>query len=829
MTLRFLSRPTRLPRGWALDLKLGVRMLMKYPGLTIAVIPAMAGAMVLAAVVFEIVHQVVSPTLPLQAGDRVVTLALHDASAGRLEPRASFDFSRWRVEARSVTDLTAYYTVRRSLADAGVVATVSGAVMTATGFDVARVPPLIGRALTALDERPEAPPVIVIGYDVWSRQFQSDPQVVGRLLQIGDEPSRIVGVMPEGFAFPVNHGFWVPLRSGELSRSPRDGRPIEVFGRLAAGVSIDQARADAAAMGRRAALQEPRTHEHLRPRVDPYLSERPLAAYKRELRLANVFVVLLLVVVCGNVGLLIFARSVARERELAVRHALGAGRGRIVGQLFAETLVLGGAAALVAIPAAGYALRVLFRLIEAEVDAPLPFWYQPALSPISIGYVALLTLVAAAAAGVLPALKATAGLGARLKTGTPGAGSYRFGGIWTAAIVSQVGVMVALSTIAWYVAGAATGPRIDPGFPAAEYLFTRVSLDIDRGVATPGMYRTQVATILRRFEERLEAEPEVLAVTFADRLPLLHHPHRLIELDAGTSASIAPGGAYRAVAATVALDFFEAVQARPLAGRAFHSGDLAPSARTVIVNGSFQARVLGGANALGRRFRYTHLEELDGPAPNASEWYEIVGVVSDLGMSRGGHGPDDPNLGGIYHPAPPGRAAPVYVAAHVRGDPAAFLPRLRRLAAEVSPALLIPAAPIDAGDKRLADLALAITSGLSGVALLLSLVGIHAVFAFTVTQRVREIGIRVALGGRARWVVFTVLRRPLAQVVAGGTTGAPAAVLFMHVAGQVLSTLEIGGLVTFGFGLTAVGLLGAVVPAYRALTVQPLAALREEG
>jgi hypothetical protein len=242
----------------------------------------------------------------------------------------------------------------------------------------------------------------------------------------------------------------------------------------------------------------------------------------------------------------------------------------------------------------------------------------------------------------------------------------------------------------------------------------------------------------------------------------------LIDLDAGTSAPIARGGAYRAVAATVALDFFEAVQARPLAGRAFHSGDLAPSARTVIVNGSFQARVLGGANALGRRFRYTHLEELDGPAPNASEWYEIVGVVSDLGMSRGGHGPDDPNLGGIYHPAPPGRAAPVYVVAHVRGDPAAFLPRLRRIAAEVSPALLIPAAPIDAGDKRLADLALGITSGLSGAALLLSLVGVHAVFAFTVSQRVREIGIRVALGGRARWVVFTVLRRPLARA-----TGTP--------------------------------------------------------
>ena len=200
----------------------------------------------------------------------------------------------------------------------------------------------------------------VLGYDVWRTRFGSDPDVLGRTVQLGNEHATVVGVMPEGFAFPVAHELWMPLRTDTLDQAPRSGPAITVFGVLAPGATLETAQAELTTFGRRAAAEQPATHEHLQPRVTPYAKLFFSAPSGEDLGILfsiYVFAVMLLVLVCGNVALLLFARAATRESELVVRSALGASRGRIVVQMFAEALVLGGVAAVVGLVAADVALR----------------------------------------------------------------------------------------------------------------------------------------------------------------------------------------------------------------------------------------------------------------------------------------------------------------------------------------------------------------------------------------------------------------------------------------------------------------------------------------
>jgi hypothetical protein len=440
-----------LPRR-SLDFKLGVRMLVKYPGLTLVGGLAMAFAIWVGAGAFEFVSQVVSPTLGLDEGERVVALRNWDAAAGRVQPRAVHDFVAWRAELRSVHDLGAYRESERNLITGdGASEPVALAEISASAFRLTRVPPLLGRSLTEADERPDAPPVAVIGHDVWQRRFGGDPGVVGRTVRLGSAPATVVGVMPAGYGFPVAHTVWVPLRLDALDHARGQGPSLRLFGRLAPGVTLDRAQAELATLGRRAAAEHPATHAQLRPQIMPYArSVFDLSAVEAGmLRSGNVFAVMLVVLVCGNVALLLFARAATREAELLVRTALGATRGQIVTQLFAEALVLGGVAAVVGLAAAGAGLRWMLAVVEADAGTKLPFWFAGRLSPATVAYAVGLALFGAAIAGVTPALKVTRDLGPRMRQAGAGAGGLQFGGIWTLVIVAQVAVTVAFPVTAF--------------------------------------------------------------------------------------------------------------------------------------------------------------------------------------------------------------------------------------------------------------------------------------------------------------------------------------------------------------------------------------------
>ena len=322
----------------------------------------------------------VHPSLPLPQGDRLVQIRNWDVAANSAEQRALHDFNIWRSTLRSVTELGAWRDVTRNLiVTEGDARPVQVAEITPAAFRVADGTPLMGRVLMEADERPGAPSVVVIGYDVWRTRFGRDPAVLGRSVQLGTEHVNVVGVMREGFEFPIAHDVWTPLRILNDAHAPRSGPGISVFGVLAPGATLETAQAELTAIGLRVASEQPATHARLQPHVAPYamLDAGPSQDDDIGIRASiYFFAVMLLVLVCSNVALLLFARAATRESEFTVRTALGASRSRIVAQMFAEALVLGGVAALAGLLAAHVVLQNWGLTFLEVTIGRLPFWYD---------------------------------------------------------------------------------------------------------------------------------------------------------------------------------------------------------------------------------------------------------------------------------------------------------------------------------------------------------------------------------------------------------------------------------------------------------------------
>jgi hypothetical protein len=267
----------------------------------------------------------------------------------------------------------------------------------------------MGRYLEEGDEREGAPWVIVIGEDVWRNRFGSDPAILGRTIQLGAISYSIAGVMPKGFAFPVNHHFWVPLRAGLAPPEPLTGPDLRVFGRLGPGATLENAQAELSALGRRTALAFPKIYAPLRPQVMPYTYPF-LGMHGTEdaagLAAMQGLLVSLLVLVCLNVAILVYTRTAMRQAEIGMRTALGASRGRIVAQLFVEALVLAAAAAMAGVAIAEFVLRQVAGA-TLHIASELPFWLSFHLSPGAVLYAAALSVLAAAIVGIVPALQAT--------------------------------------------------------------------------------------------------------------------------------------------------------------------------------------------------------------------------------------------------------------------------------------------------------------------------------------------------------------------------------------------------------------------------------------
>ena len=810
-----------------IDVKLGLRLLARYPGLTIVGGAAMAFAIAVGAGAFEAVKQLVDPTLPLPAGERIVALRQWDAESGSVQSRAVHDFAEWREELNSVEHLGAYRSLERNLIVAGAGSEpVYVAEISASAFRVAGVAPLLGRSLAEADEESGAPAVVVIGHDVWRTRFGGDPSAVGRAVRVGRTEATVVGVMPAGFAFPVAHEVWAPLQLNPLHYERGAGPQIAMFGRLADGATLEQAQAELTTIGARLAASRPVTHAHLRPEVMPFADAVVMLDLPPQFRplfyAANVFFVMLLVLICANVALLMFARAATRESEIVVRTALGASRWRIITQLFTEALVLGCVAALAGIAAAHLALETWLAISMIEHAGRLPFWFHDRLEPATVLYAVGLTVLGAAIAGIVPALKMTGrGVEAHLRQ-LAGGGGLRFGSIWTAVIVTQVAVTVAFPATAFFARQHVVGVQnVDVGFDDEDYLSLRLELDResaagDAAEMTPAEFDERFDATYRQFAERLEAEAGITRIAFASRLPRTHHRASPMEVDdpAGTAVAAVPVST-----AEVGVDFFDALEIPVLAGRGFRSADLADDARAVIVNQSFVDRMLEGRNAVGRFVRYAPSGGQD-----AGPWHEIVGVVPDAGML------DDRSRGaGLYHPATPAAAYPVHMIMRAPGE---LQPRLRSIAAAVDPGLrihdVLPVSEVGATMWLEMNFIYRLLIGISAVALLLSLAGIYAVMSFTVSRRTREIGVRVALGATTTGIATAIFTRPLRQVGYGIVAGAALTAALALAIAQGVSLQGVVLVISYAALMMGVCLLACVVPTRRAMQIEPSQALRAE-
>ena len=846
-----------------LDFKLGGRMLVKYPGLTVVGGIAMAFAICVGLVVFQILGLFIHPNLPLPQGDRLVEIRLMDLEVSDEEPQILHDFLHWRQSLRSITDVGAWRNSSLNLIDAlGDSRPVAVAEMSVAGFKVSAGVPLMGRVLVEADEQPAAPAVAVIGHEIWRTRFGSDPNVIGRSVKFGNEDVTIVGVMREGYEFPVSHDVWMPLKTALLDQTPRSGPVVVAFGLLATGESMKTAQAELTTVGRQVAAQSPATHQRLEPLIRPFaMMTSPAGDPAGQLILYSVyaFTAALLILICGNVGLLLFARAASREADLVVRTALGASRGRIVAQMFAEALVLGGLAAIVGVVVADFTLRYWgLGFLEANMGR-LPFWFDLNLSPQAFAVAILLTTAASAVAGIMPALKITRGMGDRLKQTTAGGGGLQFGGVWTVVIVAQVAATVIFPAVVYVEQSMMSGIEdFHAGFPTQQYLAVQIERDYAAfGANTDAAAlerNARLAGTLEELRRQVASQPGVAGVTFAGTLPTTGGPQKIVEvaydLDASGAASTKPDGAEapfrEATVGAVDPSYFEVLDAPVIAGRGFTAADAATTSRVAIVDKSFIDQILQGRNAVGQQVRFRYPGKAPRPwsggnaadPPGLGDWYEIVGVVPELGLgapTRKGR------AAGLYIPATPNLFVQIQMMVHVPGgDPMTIAPQVRQAVAAVDPSLrLVNLQRVNEANNDVlwvTNLWVRVTVVLSSVALLLSLAGIYAVLSFTVARRTREIGVRVALGASRRRVVAATFRRPLLQVTGGVLVGT----IIVFIAAILIRNTELAGfeneltlagmakIVGYGAIMLGVCMLACLVPTRRALSVEPTTALRTE-
>ena len=819
-----------LGSSW-LDVRLGIRLLVRSWGLTLVGGLATTVAIVIAAGVFAAFDAVMWSPLPLDEGDRVVAIQVWDREAGRRRDTTWQDVERWRASLHSIADVGAFQTIRRNvITPDGSVELATVAEMSAAGFRVARVSPLIGRPLADADAAPAAAPVIVIGYDVWQRRFGGAPDVLGRELRLGQEVHTVVGVMPGGFAFPFNFRYWVPLRPTAESTLRNSGPEGAVFGRLAPGATLARAHAEVSALGILPALgSAPRgggppaatTGARVVPYTFAFTGDFEPGQLGLVWSLASVVLVLLLLPPCANIAILNYARTVTRQQEFAARHALGGSRGRIVWQLFLEALVLTAAAAGAALLILRVASVVVAGRLQNIPGGP-PFWLTFGVSYRTLLFVAALALAGAAMSGLVPALQATGRL-ARLGAGALAARtSVRLGATWTTLVIAQVafsvGVLPLAAELAW---GTLRTSVVGPGFAAEEFATVRV--------AQEGGESDLFGTRQRELTGRLLTDPGIGGVSAALRPPG-DEPWVFVDIEGrDVPADVLNGRPPGFLARFNQVDtaFFDLYQVPGLAGRRFTEGDAAAGTAAVIVNRNFAETMAPGGNALGRRFRY--VRATDGEwrhGPQVGRWYEVVGVVGNLPVTT------DARV--AYHAAAPGQMQPAHLQLRLRGGPAGLAERLRDVAARVDPALHVDEvrtlAEIYRAHRFGDNLGALAIGAVTASVLLLSAAGLYALTAFTVAQRRREIGIRSALGAQPGHLVAAVFRRAFWQASTGGAAGMLAA----YLAGRYVPIEQIGGLPIPGIlpGAAAlmllVGVLAALDPARRALRIDPLDALRSE-
>jgi predicted permease len=799
------------------DARFALRVLRRSPGLTLAVLLTLALAIGATSAIFSVVDAVVLRSLPYQDPDRIaVILGRFDRAGFPRVPVSPNELIVYRAQSHSFEGIAAYATVEANLTGVDAPAHLSKAWVTPNLFSVLGVKASLGRTFLEGEDRADTAHVALLGHALWRARFGGDPSVLGRTVSLDGEPFTVVGVLPSGFDLPHKADVWVPIAfTPEQTAAPSmaGGRFLTVLARMKPGVTLASAQRDMDGIAARFIEDYgvPYTKDTGWGITLVSLKEHLLGDSRGALLVLLGAVSFVLLIACANVASLLLARTAARHREIAVRAALGAGRRRLTRQFITESVVLavaGGAAGLVL---ATWGIDALTSFVPER----LPGVSEIHLDGRMLAFTFAVTITTGLLFGVAPALAASRADPAEvLKEGSRGSAGKRAGRLRRALVVAQVALaFILLVGAGLMIRSLAALTRRSPGFDPSGLLTAKISL--------PSAKYQDDRKIVAFFDEisrRAQGLPGVRAVGATSILPLVSRNDRGFDIEGEPRP---PGeAAHAAEVRSVSDTYFDAMR-RPLrSGRWFTDRDRAGAPPVVIVNEALARRNFAGRDPLGRR-----VQLVDDP------FVTIVGVVADAReLSL-----DEEASPTLYFPRAQRPMRTMALVLRASSDPAQVAPLLRAevraVDADQPVSAMITMDDVVAqalGPRRLSLLLFAIFAAL---ALVLATVGLYGVTSQSVTQRTREIGVRVALGAEARSIVRMIVGRALALALLGLAAGVVASLALARTLASLVYGVQTYDPLTFlviGAVLFATTLLASYLPARRAARVDPVIALRAE-
>ncbi|HEV2915027.1 MAG TPA: ABC transporter permease [Pyrinomonadaceae bacterium] len=808
------------------DLRFGLRVLWKSKGFTVAAVVALALGVAANTAIFSVVHAVLIEPLPYKDPGRLVMAweltRMPDRRPNVVNPG---NFLDWREQADVFEELAGYFDQKQGLTgEGGEPQEVTVQQATPNLFRVLGVEPIKGRGLSDEDARPDAPPVVVMGHGLWQRRFGGDPGIVGKTVTLGGTPATVVGVMPAGFQWFIRKGsltatpaeLWAPLAFAPNAQSPqRRGRFMGAVGRLKPGVTLEAAQAQMDGIGARLAEQYP--YNAGRGVTLVPLRDQLAGVLRPALWLLVGAVGFLLLIACANVANLLLARAALRGSEITIRLAVGAGRWRLMRQLLTESLLLS---------VLGGALGILFALWGKDALAAmgtghgdfLPANIEYSLNLRVLGFTIVISVLTGLLFGLAPAWRATSlDLSTALKESNRSAGSMSRSRVSKALVILQVALsLVLLVGAGLFIRTVRNLERVELGFNQENLLLFSVQPRAN------GYKDERLLQFYKQLFERLDALPQARAVTLASIPLIAHYQNNSVLILPGETAQ---SGVERLTNIQIVREnYFTTMEIPLLRGRYFSAQDDKRAPQVAIISETLARKYFPNDDPIGKRVGFG--EKTVGKI-------EIVGIARDIKYAS--QREEDEPL--IYLPWQQNsdELGQGFFAIRTTGDPTALVAAVRQSVREVDNSLPVTDVKTQAGlagetlrpDRLFASL----LSFFGLLALLLAAIGLYGVLAYSVTQRTREIGIRLALGAQRGDVLRLVIWHGLKLVLMGLFIGALAAFALTRVIASQLYGVRATDPVTFvmvGALLMIIALLACWVPARRATKVDPLIALRAE-
>ncbi|MEO6237099.1 MAG: ABC transporter permease [Vicinamibacterales bacterium] len=800
------------------DVQYAFRRLFKAPGFTFVAVVTLALGIGANSAIFSVVNGVLLKPLPYPEPDRLV--GVYHVTEGEKAMMSGPNFTDIARSASSLENTAAVSTAEVILTGQGEPVRLDVAGVSASMFSVLRVKPLFGRTFNADENTPGRTNIVVLSHGLWKARFGGDPGVLGKRIALDGVNKQIVGVMPEGFSYPAAREAWLPIRYDENFVSKQRGAwYLRGIARLKPGVTAEQSAAEVETLGRNLARQYPDSNEGLGMTTFP-LHEAMVGSIRSSVLVLLGAVGFVLLIACANVANLLLARAAARESEMAVRAALGAGRGRLVRQLLTESVILS---------LAGGGLGLLFGVWGVAFLTSLKPQGIPRLDAVSVDATVIFLTFAVAVLtgllfGVVPALHATRGaLSGSLKESGRGAVPNRGG-----ARLRGTLVIVEMAMAVMLLAGAGLLMRsfmrlqsVDPGFDPAQTLSFELSLPDARYEGD-----TRQIAFFDQLLPRLRALPGVRAADAVMALPLSGSNFNISFLVAGRPP--VPPAQQPSMEIRVATPGYFSELGIPLKrGRGFTEDDRSGTPPVVVLTESAAQRYFPNEEPLGKTIK---LGWGRGPGkPKAGG--EIVGIVGDVKEA----GLDEPDAPQLYLPYRQWPVQSMSVVLKTTRSPESLVAAVGQEVHAIDPNL--PLANVGSLEKIISEsisqprFYMLLLGIFAAVALVLAAIGIFGVLSYAVSQRTREIGIRMALGAPGRTVVNLIVRQAMLLVISGVAAGTIAALLVSQTMTKMLFSVTPSDPVTFSAVaavLVAVALLASYLPARRATRVDPIVALRAE-